>query len=65
MAGNPAKTENLTEEAKRLLYPIKQRPNLEPNKDFVNELHQRITMEKMRKGFGKFRFCLFNKHLAF
>lgn len=43
------KTEDLTEEAKRLLRPIKQRPNLEPSKDFVTELHNRILLEGTKK----------------
>lgn len=43
------KTANLTQEAREILQPIKQRPNLEPRQDFVNVLHQKILLEKEKK----------------
>lgn len=43
------KTETLTEEIKTLLHPIRQRPHLEPNRDFVEELHRKISKESRRK----------------
>ncbi|MEH7237622.1 hypothetical protein [Bacillus sp. JJ1562] len=42
-------TENLTQEAKQLLRPIKERPDLVPSQDFVNELHDRIMLEGAKK----------------
>lgn len=43
------KTENLTQEAKQLLRPIKVRTDLEPSQEFVNELHQQIILEGTKK----------------
>lgn len=43
------KAETLTEETKELLYPIRQRPDLEPDRDFVEELHIKISKESRRK----------------
>ncbi|MFS0861985.1 hypothetical protein [Fredinandcohnia sp. 179-A 10B2 NHS] len=42
-------TEDLTQEAKKLLNPIKQRPNLKPDQAFVTELHNRILIENTKK----------------
>ncbi|MBP2242026.1 hypothetical protein J2Z40_002599 [Cytobacillus eiseniae] len=42
-------TENLTEEARQLLRPLKERPDLEPSQDFVKELHQQIKLEGNKK----------------
>ena len=46
------KIEQPLQEAKQLLQPIKQRPELEPNRAFVQELHQRIQREKTKKKFN-------------
>ncbi|WP_100334110.1 GerMN domain-containing protein [Bacillus alkalisoli] len=46
------KIEQQLQEAKQLLQPIKQRPELEPNSAFVQELHQRIQREKTKKKFN-------------
>ncbi|MEH7381254.1 hypothetical protein V7138_12405 [Bacillus sp. JJ1533] len=43
------KTESLTQEAKQLLLPIKERPDLVPSQGFVNELHDRILLEETKK----------------
>ncbi|MDR4889916.1 hypothetical protein RGU12_20685 [Fredinandcohnia sp. QZ13] len=43
------KTENLTQEAKQLLHPIKDRPDLVPSQDFMKELHDVIMLEETKK----------------
>ncbi|MCM3711065.1 hypothetical protein [Sporosarcina luteola] len=43
------KTENLTQEAKQLLRPIKDRPDLEPSQEFVNELNNKLRMDGKRR----------------
>ncbi|MCM3712356.1 GerMN domain-containing protein [Sporosarcina luteola] len=43
------KTENLTQEAKQLLRPIKDRPDIAPSQEFVNELHTKLRMDGKRR----------------
>ena len=42
-------SKNLTQEAKQLLRPIKDRPDLQPSPDFVKELYRQIMLENTKK----------------